>query len=225
MKSVKTDCQAEAIIFDFDGTLIDSAATQLQSWMEVFTDYGVEFPVDLWKQGIGDGRSSVAPWTYIGSRVTAHEREAREAARQLRQQELADMLGLMPGALRHIKSARAAGLKLAVASSSSYGWVHGHLARLGLQSHFECVVTGAEAPVGKPSPCAYEVAVRALGVHPSRAVAIEDSGAGCEAARSAGVTCVAVPQTLTLGQDFSAAALVVTSLEDLTPDALWAVCR
>ena len=102
-----------------------------------------------------------------------------------------------------------------MASSSALDWVGGHLERRGLLDRFAVVVTSDDVERTKPAPDLYRAALAALGASPERAVALEDSAHGCTAAVSAGLFCVVVPNTVTQGQDFSHADLVVGSLTEI----------
>ena len=87
------------------------------------------------------------------------------------------------------------------------------LADVGLDSHFVVVSCRNERLAAKPEPDLYLDACNRLHVEPSRAIAVEDSANGLAAARAAGLACVAVPNSVTLSHDLSAADLVLTSLE------------
>jgi beta-phosphoglucomutase-like phosphatase (HAD superfamily) len=108
-----------------------------------------------------------------------------------------------------------AGVSMAVASSSSADWVHGHLRHRELDHLMGAVCTGDEVARTKPDPALYRLACERLGVVPSTAVAIEDSLHGIEAAKTAGMVAVAVPGHMTAHLDYSAADLVVDSCEAL----------
>ena len=106
----------------------------------------------------------------------------------------------------------------AVASSSSLGWVEGHLVRLGLREHFTGIRCRDHVKRTKPDPDVYLAALEHLGLRPSEAIAIEDSPHGVSAAKAAGLVCVAVPNEVTRPLDFSHADLVIESFEALTLD-------
>jgi beta-phosphoglucomutase-like phosphatase (HAD superfamily) len=118
--------------------------------------------------------------------------------------------------IARLEEARALGIKLAIASSSSRSWVEGHLERLGLAPHFECVRCSDHVTVVKPDPTLYRLALEALGVAPEEAIAFEDSPNGILAAKRAGLFCVAVPNDATRDLALNAADLCVASLADVT---------
>jgi len=114
-----------------------------------------------------------------------------------------------------IKNARAAGLRLAVGSSSPAVWVHGHLRRLGLFDNFETIVTFDDVRESKPSPEIFLTVLDRMNIPAEQALVLEDSHNGVLAAKRAGLRVVAVPNGVTSGQDFSLAEEVLGSLEDL----------
>ena len=117
------------------------------------------------------------------------------------------------------------GLHLAVASSSSRAWVHGHLTRLALHQHFFCIKCRDDVSHPKPDPALYQAALEALGVEPQEAIALEDSPNGILAAKRAGLFCVAVPNPLTSQLSLAQADLQVASLADLPLTRLLAAVR
>jgi HAD superfamily hydrolase (TIGR01509 family) len=126
----------------------------------------------------------------------------------------------MPGVADFTARAVEAGLRLAVASSSSRQWVSSHLERLGLLDRFSALSNCEDGVPAKPEPDVYRRAVAAIGVGPDEAIAFEDSPNGIAAAKAAGLFCVAVPNRMTSGLDLSQADLVAASFLDLDIDRL-----
>ena len=118
------------------------------------------------------------------------------------------------------ETARAAGLKVGVASSSSRDWVTGHLERLAILHQFDCVRCRDDVPAVKPAPDLYLSVLACLVVPADQAIAIEDSSNGVSAAKAAGMRCVAVPNPITSGLDLSHADLVLPSLTGISPQGL-----
>jgi HAD superfamily hydrolase (TIGR01509 family) len=123
-----------------------------------------------------------------------------------------------------IGEAKQRGFKLAVASSSSREWVVGHLVQRGLNAHFDCVVCGDEVVQTKPFPDVYNTALKKLGLPADQVIAFEDSPNGVQAARSAGIFCVAIPNPLTRQLSFEQANLQLLSLADVSLDTLLSYC-
>ena len=202
----------EAIIFDFDGLMLDTEQPDLQSWQEVFAQFGQRFPTDRWLQNIGSfglfdpfGELEVLTGRPV-------DRDALRLWRRARNTELIDGQPLLPGVRDWIEDARQMGLPLGIATSSSAGWASGHVERLGLSHHFNVIRCRDDVVHAKPAPDLYLAAASALGVHPAHVLAIEDAPNGVLAAKRAGMRCVAVPSEVTAALNFAHADLVLESL-------------
>ena len=205
----------EALIFDFDGLILDTELPEFRSWQAVYEAHGCALSRDAWCTGIG-GVGLFDPYAHL-ERLTGRsiDREAVRAARRPRYHELLETERVLPGVERYLADAARLGLQVAVASSSSHAWVAGHLGRLGLFERFTSVHCHDEGTPAKPDPALYHAALRSLGVGPEQAVAFEDSAHGATAAKRAGIFCVAVPNELTRGLDLSHADLRLESLEQV----------
>lgn len=205
----------QALIFDFDGLIIDTEVPVYQAWSEVYERHGERLSLDFWTGIVGYGIQDFDPMAELESRVGRPlDRESVQAARRLRQAQLTMALEILPGVREWRSEASALGVRLGVASSSGRAWVTGHLERLGLDG-WECVRCSDDVVATKPAPDLYLSAVECLGVPPEAAVAVEDSGVGVRAAKAAGLYCVAVPSALTANHDFAAADLVLRSLAEV----------
>ena len=207
-----------AVIFDFDGLIVDTESAELQSWQEIFREYGQEFSLDRWTLSVGraegidiagDLRQLVGP---------ALDTEALTVRRRARNFELAEAQPILPGVRERISEAHAMGVKLGVASSSRRDWVEGHLTRLGLVADFHTIRcrNHPDVGVGKPDPTVYVAALYALGVSADEAIAFEDSSPGVQAATTAGIFTVAIPNNVTRRIGPTSAHLTLESLADMT---------
>ncbi|HLG76017.1 MAG TPA: HAD-IA family hydrolase [Ktedonobacteraceae bacterium] len=213
----------QAIIFDFDGLMIETELPDFQSWQEIYQAYGVTLPLDLWLPLIGSGDDSHTfhPYDYLEVQLgRTLDREEIRARRRRRYLELVEAQSLLPGVEAIIAKAQRYGLRLAVASSSSRAWVAGHLARRGLIEYFDCIACGDEVAHTKPFPDVYQAALTKLGIDSDQAIACEDSPNGLLAAKRAGIFCVVVPSQLTRQAAFAQADLKLHSLADLPLEAL-----
>lgn len=209
-----------AVVFDFDGLVLDTEWCEWITAAEMFTDHGTELSLELWKTFIGS--LDHPHWTDILEEQLGRpiDRADLLTRRRMLQTECNAGLAPLPGVVGLLGALSGDGIPLAVASSSSADWVHGHLRGHGLLDHFAAIATGDEVARTKPDPAVYLLACERLGVHPSSTVAIEDSVNGVAAAKAAGMFAVAVPGSLTRDMDFSAADLVVDSCAALTPARL-----
>lgn len=211
---------AEALVFDFDGLLLDTETPLFEAWSTTYESFGLE-PIDLatWRGSVGLHDADPARLdplgrllAHLGGRVSSADIERRR--RSLRDQRLDDT-DLMPGVLVLLDTAREAGLPVAIATSSPPEWVHRHLEARGILGRFEVIACAGGGVPGKPDPATYEKACRELGVDPTETIALEDSPNGVTAAIAAGLHCIAVPNLITAGCDFDRAHHVVASLVDI----------
>ncbi len=206
-----------ALLFDFDGLILDTETPEVNVWKRIYAEYGFPYPQDLWSQNIGR-------WPYdSGFEPAEHLRKLvqypldGDVLRGRHRSESDVLIGHEPvaaGVNEYLTAARRLGLKLGIASSSSRGWVEGHLTRLGLLTRFDCIITSDMVGLHrtKPNPDLYLKALEVLGITAKQAVAFEDSPHGILAARAAGIFAVAVPNPSTARLDLSQANLRLTSL-------------
>jgi HAD superfamily hydrolase (TIGR01509 family) len=204
-----------AIVFDFDGLIVDTEGAGFISWLEVYERFGAELNLNDWSHAtgyIGGFDPAVHLERLLGRRLDwsqlIPEREARNWALTLQARTL-------PGIEPLFQAARERGLRIGVASNSGNGWVEDGLKRLGLRTLVDAVVTREMVLNPKPAPDVYLKTAQALGIEPNRAVALEDSEPGCRAAKQAGMKAVAIPNRFSERQDFKVADLIVRSAEDL----------
>jgi HAD superfamily hydrolase (TIGR01509 family) len=212
-----------ALLFDFDGTLIDTESIDLRSWQEIFEQHGVELPEERFALRIGtlSGPDELDELDALLEEPA--DREAVTTARQARELELLALEPLRPGVERYIDDAHRLGLAIAIVSSSTERWIGENLDRIGFDGRWTAIVAAnGDHERAKPAPTLYLDALHALDVDPHEAIAFEDSPNGVRAARDAGIFCVAVPNPVTARLDLSDADLVLESFEDLSLDELLA---
>ena len=213
--STASGLAVEALVFDFDGLIIDTEHCEYVSIAEQFEHHGLRYELAHFQKFVG----SAWPTGWVDELIAAtglglDPDELARRRRDRRDELLADQR-VLPGVLDLLAAARSAGVALAVASSSSREWVEGHLSRLELRRWFDAVLTRDDVARAKPAPDLFAAAVDALGAPAGRAVAFEDSHNGCTAAKAAGLFCVVAPNGVTRVQDFSHADMVVRSLADV----------
>ena len=207
----------QALIFDFDGLILDTETPEYQSWQEVYSTYGCHLPLERWVTAVGSTLAQhFDPYAFLAEQSGQPiDADAIRPARRQRHLALIDAQPVLPGVLDYIAAARDLGIKVGLASSSSYDWVGGHLARLGLLDLFETIKTADDVENVKPDPALYLAAATALGVDPRRALALEDSAHGLNAAKAAGMYCVVVPNAVTTHLAFAGADRRLNSLADV----------
>ena len=203
----------QALVFDFDGVVIDTEAPDFVTWRRVFEDHGVSLDRELWETFIGSGLGSFDVYSHLEEIVgRAIDLDGVRTARRARYLGVVEANPVLPGVADLISGARALGLKLGVASSSRRDWVEGHLDRRELLGYFDAVRCRDDVSAAKPDPELFTSAVTALGVAPEDAIAIEDSANGVTAAKRAGMFCVVVPNAMTISMRLDHADLRLDSL-------------
>jgi HAD superfamily hydrolase (TIGR01509 family) len=210
-----------ALIFDFDGLILDTERAIYQSWRELYQEYHCDLPIESWAQIIGVPPGTFDPFSLLEEQLGhAVNRAALSPKRRAREDELNARQPILPGVEVYIAEAKRLGLRLGIASSSSCKWVTGHLGRLGLLPHFDCIRASDDVEHAKPDPDLYLSVLECLNVEPHQAIALEDSPNGVLAAKRAGLFCVAVPNPLTRELPLDHADLRLDSLAELPLEEL-----
>jgi HAD superfamily hydrolase (TIGR01509 family) len=209
-----------ALLFDFDGLILDTESSEFHSVGLIFSEHGVVLDREEWQRIIGT--ADHPHWTELLERALGRPLEDRDTVivrhREHHRVSVAAET-VRPGVVELLDAAAAEGVPVAVVSSSPRSWVAGHLDRLALTSRFADVVTrddlGGDRTRTKPAPDLFVLAASRLGVAARDCVVLEDSPNGVAAAVAAGMTVVAVPGPMTVGLDFGAAHRSVPSLDDV----------
>ena len=204
----------EAFIFDMDGVIIDSEPLHSRVKMETFAHFGLPFDEGDLAQYMG--RTSVD----IFSDVLKKEHRTDVSVQEIVNYKHAHYLELavggaleaIPGSLELIARLRAAGVPLALATSSWRRVVDAILVQFALTEAFASVISGSELPKSKPDPAIYRLSAEALGVDPRKCVVLEDTAAGVAAAKGAGMYCIGFRSPHSGVQDLSRADEIVDDL-------------
>jgi len=218
----------KALVFDFDGLILETETPDFEAWSEVYREHGHELPRERWVENIGASAWPFDAMEHLASlvpQISPLDREAVRAKQEARKVELVAALEMMAGVRDYLRDARRLGLKVALASSASDAYISGHLDRLAVRDAFDVVVCRDHVARGKPFPDLYLRAIENLGVSAGEAIAFEDSRNGIAAAKAAGLHCVAVPNPMTSALDLSAADLRLDSLGAVSLEELIARFR
>ena len=204
-----------ALIFDFDGTILDTETPIFEEWRAEYQRYGQQLEVSFWGRSIGthgvvDLAANLAELLADGHDPVALRRGVR---RRVRDRLAAQPL--QPGIEGLLGEARDIGIPLAVASSSSVGWVEGWLEHHGIGGQFDAVCGRDHVEQVKPEPDLFLLAAERLEAVPTACLVFEDSPNGVLAAGRAGMRCVAVPNSVTRHLEMPPTELRVESLEGL----------
>lgn len=203
-----------AIVFDLDGTLVDSETPIYLAWRTVYREEGLDLPAAEWAAAVGRPYGAVDFVQDLAKRLgrplkgpEVRQRVARHFRRFFAEE------ALRPGVAKLLMECRREGIRLAVATSARRSWACRLLQRLDLLHDFPVVVTADDVRHPKPDPEPYRLALERLGVAPEAAVAVEDSPIGALSALRAGLFCVVVPNAVTAGQTFPAGVRRLQTLE------------
>ena len=213
----------EALIFDVDGTLAETEELHRQAFNRTFERFGLDW---MWDRELyTDLLQTTGGKERILRYIEDHHPERRDLVGKIADlhatksrayvELLADgALELRPGVARLIHEARAAGVRLAIATTTTPDNVAALLtSTLGPESPgWFAIAAGDMVARKKPDPAVYALALHMLAVEPSRAIAFEDSVNGIAAARAAGLAVVATPSLYLAKEDLSAATAVVGDL-------------
>ena len=215
MDSIK---RTAALIFDFDGLIVDSESPGFQAWSEMYAAHGCSLPFDKYSACIGTiGGFDLHAFLEQES-GRSFDRADLERACNTRWLELMQSQPVLPGVAACVSSAKGRGLRLAIASSSTQKWVTRNLRKFGLYDAFDAICTSDHVSAVKPDPALYLLALEKLGVTADAAIAFEDSPNGILAAKRAGIFCVAVPNPLTKDLPLDMADRRLRSLEEFDID-------
>ncbi len=229
MQQEHSNPMLEAIIFDFDGVVVDSEPIHMACFLRVMRPYGVEFTIEQYYNrylAYSDRDAMtrmIGEYDLDGDSLDINALIAQKSA--MVQEALARTASPLPGSIELMQAARDAGLGLAICSAALGEEVRQPLRRAGALDLVQLIIAAEDVEVHKPDPAGYILARRKLGeilgreLAPERCVAIEDSPGGVAAGKAAGLCVLAV--TNTVGADRLAAAdRIVDSLADVTPASL-----
>jgi HAD superfamily hydrolase (TIGR01509 family) len=213
----------DALIFDFDGLILDTETPEVLVWRELYREYGQVYSEEQWNHAIGRGAEEVkeGPLEVLDQLVGGGlDLEEVDSIRKKRLMNMIYAEQPRRGVTPLLKEAKSLGIRLGVASSSKHWWVDGHLQRLGLFQYFDHIVCADDVLRAKPYPDLYLKAASLLKVGLDEAIAFEDSPNGIASAVGAGIFVIAVPNSQTSSLDLSAANVRFDSLDGIHVDRL-----
>jgi len=211
----------KAMVFDFDGLILETEGADHKSWAELFEAYGGQLPLSKWVTLIGTEEGTFDPALELEEQIKQKlDWNRLKPQRYHRWLELIAAQTVLPGVVDFLEVGKKLGLKIGVASCSPLSWINQHLSRLGLLSYFDAIRGKDHVRVTKPDPAVYLATIAALEVKGDQAIAFEDSPNGIQAAKAAGLFCVAVPNELTSGLPLDKADLRLNSMADIQLEVL-----
>jgi len=204
-----------ALIFDFDGLMIDTERVEADCIIEALADWGVEVTYADFGHLFGSVDAD-EEWSRLLDAWCGRSPAELDARLRDRATPLKDALPLLPGVRELLDAAEGHRLPVAIATGNTVPTLQRRLGRHGVFDRFHTIVTRADVARGKPAPDIYLEVAHRLEVPPHACLALEDSVLGCEAALAAGMQVVACPSVVTAHCEYPAPARRVTSLVDVT---------
>ncbi len=212
-----------ALLFDFDGVIVDTEVPTFQSWRDTYADHGVDLTPDDWLPAVGSGSSMSGAFDAVAllERLigTTVDREAVIAHRTERKAELYARAPLLPGVRDRLAEAQERGTKTAIVTRNRADRVRAHCDIVGLDHQWQALICANAEPTRDKAEL-YRHALAVLEVHANQALAFEDSPSGVRAAKRARVLCAAVPNEITHGAAFNEADVVLSSLAEQSLDEI-----
>jgi len=208
--------QPRAVLWDMDGTLLDSAEYHWLAWRKILAGEGFELAHDQFVATFGQRNDTILR-DWLGADLPIGEIDRIGDAKEARYRELVRTSGitLLPGVGRWLKLLQADGWRQAIASAAPRANVEAIVAALGLAAYFDAISSAEDVQRGKPDPQVFLVAAERVGAPPARCIVIEDAPAGLLGARRGGMRAIGVRSSHADLQ----ADIVVDTLADLPDDA------
>jgi HAD superfamily hydrolase (TIGR01509 family) len=213
----------EAVIFDFDGVILDTSDQLYHGYKRIFKRYGVKYLEEQFNENYGLKTKEHFNKVLLENNITLSDEKLDElvAERDINYRKDCSVdLEPLPGTVELLTDLSDHNIKLGVASSTSRDNLDFFLPKIGVESYFNFTLAGTEVSSGKPNPEIYSRICEHLNVDPKSCIGIEDTDKGIAALKNAGMKAIAVTLTNRKKYDFSKADLVVYSLEELNLDKL-----
>ncbi len=205
----------KAVVFDFDGLILDTESVWFECYQEVLRGYKMELALEQFAPSIGTHGTEFLDYIDLTLKQPGISVEIDKAVGLLHQQKM-EHLEARAGVKEYLEEAQQLGLNIGLATSSNRAWIERFLTRLGLVDYFQVIRTSDDVTRVKPDPELYTQVVTAMGIAPAEALAFEDSLNGLTAAKAAGLHCTIVPNPVTSFLPFEHHDLRLVSMTDMT---------
>jgi HAD superfamily hydrolase (TIGR01509 family) len=206
----------QGVLWDMDGVLVDTGQAHFQSWVDVLSEYDIPFSREFFRDTFGMNNAGILS-ILLGDRLTPELLyEIADRKETLFREAVRGSVEPMPGVIPWLERLQEAGFRQGIASSAPVANIDTLVDELGVRTSFDVIVSGVDLP-GKPEPVLFLKVADMLHVLPERCVVVEDAVAGVEAAKRAGMGCIAVTTT-SPASALGAADIVVDRLDDLPQD-------
>lgn len=211
----QTENSQYAVLWDLDGTIVDSAIPHKLAWKETLSRRGVNFTDIDFEWSFGRRNEEIIP-KFLGKEISPQQVDAiGDEKEKTFRVVINDNIKAFPGATELIRSLSTACFQLAIVSSTPIENIELVTRTLGIKDCFKLFVSGKDVSEGKPNPQGFLLAAKKLGAQPQNCVVLEDSAAGVRAAKRGGMHCIAITNTCNK-EALSEADIVVDSLEKVS---------
>jgi beta-phosphoglucomutase len=215
---MKTDISKNnhrAVLWDLDGTIVDSDPYHKLAWRDTFNRHGVAFTEEKYRFTLGRRNKEIIR-RYFGANLSGREVDAiAEQKEEAFRNYIKDNIKPFPQVIEILSAMAAADFKLAIVSSATLENIRLITEVLEINKLFDLFITGKDVSLGKPSPQGFLTAAERLRIMPGNCIVIEDAAAGVSAAKTGGMYCVAVTNTSSR-KDLAAADVVVDRLDQVS---------
>lgn len=205
----------EAVIFDLDGVLADTEPFSIEAGRMTMKEYGIKLTPGEKRRAFGRTDLDISAYAIKLRNLDLKPEALVRRKDRIYSGLIKGKLKPMPGAWELLKNLKKRGMPFAVASSGTPEKINATLTETGLGRMFNIIVSAEDITRGKPDPDIFLKAAEKLGARPENCLVVEDSQAGIEAAKAAGMKCLALKSPNTYGQDLSKADRVIDSLKEV----------
>ena len=191
---------AKAVLFDLDGTLVDSMWMWKDIYMEYLGKYGITLPPELQEYIEGMSFSEVSAYFKEAFGIKESLEEIKSEWVSMAKYKYTHEVPLKPGALRFLKHLKEQGIPMGIATSNSRDLLDAVLESLEISPYFDCCMTSCEAGAGKPAPDIYLKVAKILKTEPKDCLIFEDTPAGILAGNRAGIPVCAMADENSAGR-------------------------
>ncbi|BFH63577.1 HAD family hydrolase [Paenibacillus azoreducens] len=206
----------KAVIFDFDGLIVDTETPAYHAFCKVYGEYGRELPLETYAKCVGTSFDAFNPYTHLAE-MLEHKVDSEVIRKQVdvEYRELLRHIQPRPGVVDYLREAGELGLKVGLASSSYFNWIEPYLTKFDLHGYFDSINTADLVQKVKPDPELYQLSLQRLEVQPDEAISFEDSLNGFIAAQKAGLHTVIVPNEMTRTFSFEDYDLKISGMDSM----------
>lgn len=207
---------ANAVLFDFDGVIVDTEWPIYEAWADIYKSEGQHLAPEVYVQCVGSDFDTWSAETHLEELTgKSYDWDAINPPKQEKIKNALSSPKLLPGVLATLESCKNQNIPVTIVSSSTHEWVDSFVDKVEIKHLIRCTICREDAAKIKPAPDLYLEAIKQLAIPANQCLVIEDSLNGTKAGVSAGCQTCVVPSKLTASLDFSIADAVIKSLHDL----------